>query len=131
MRLALVLLFLHFFISGSLPRPQPPGTGMMSFDITNPRCTHVLQPLVVASELFDVVNTRNQLVRYPQARETDWWTAEFAGPQRRNIVGIAAGIALLDFIKWRLTAHSPALRCAAEANQLETTIEAISVTHAR
>lgn len=85
----------------------------------------------MAAQIYDVVNTRNQLMRYPDARESDWWTARFAGPQRRNVVGIVVGIVLLDYIKFRLTAHSPPLRCMAEANQLQTTLEAIAATHSR
>lgn len=129
MRLALILLYTHFFISGMLGVPAPAQTAR--FDVTNPRCGRALAPLVVAAQLFDVVNTRNQLARYPDARESDWWTSRFAGPQRRSFLGIVVGIALLDYIKFRITDRSQPLRCFAEANQLETTIEAIRATHPR
>ena len=129
MRLALILFYAHFFISGLLGRPA--GGQSVYFDLADPRCTRTLQPLIVAAQIYDVVNTRNQMRRYPLARETDWWSSRFAGPGRRNVLGIALGIVLLDAIKWRLTAHSPQLRCAVEANQLETTLDAIRVTHPR
>lgn len=127
MRLALILFYAHVFISGMLA--QPGGGQSINLDLTSPRCTNVLAPLIIAAQTYDVINTRNQMVRYPRARETDWWSSRFAGSQRRSVAGIAFGIALLDVIKWRLTAHSPALRCAVEANQLETTIQAIRLTH--
>lgn len=129
MRLALVLFYAHFFINGMLGAPAPAQTA--GFDIADPRCTKALTPLVVAAQVYDIVNTRNQLARYPDAREVDWWSSRFAGPQHRNVVGIAVGIALMDYVKWRLTAHSPRLRCMAEANQLQTTLEAIAATHPR
>ncbi len=129
MRLALILLYLHFFINGTLVH-QASGN-QLSLDVAGPRCTRVLQPLIVAAQLYDIVNTHNQFVRYPGSREIDWWSSRFAGPKGRSIVGIAFGIALLDEIKWRLTARSPAMRCAVEANQLETTIDAIRVTQPR
>lgn len=129
MRLALIVLYAHFFINGMLGAPAPAQTA--GFDVADPRCARVLAPLVVGAQIYDVLNTRNQLARYPAARESDWWTARFAGPQRRNFLGIVVGIALLDYIKFRLTAHSQPLRCMAEANQLQTTLEAIAATHAR
>lgn len=129
MRLALVLLYAHFFLNGALSAPA--NRHAVVFDVTEARCTQVLEPLLVAAQVYDVVNTRNQLARYPQARETDWWTSQFAGPQRRNIIGIAFGIALMDVIKWRATAHSPALRCVAEAGQFVTTLDAIRFTRPR
>jgi hypothetical protein len=55
----------------------------------------------------------------------------FAGPSGRNLTGIAFGIALNDFIKWKLTAHSTPLRCLVEMNQFTTTIEAIRATRPR
>jgi hypothetical protein len=127
MRLALIIFYAHFFINGMLAHPV--GNQSINLDVTSPRCTQVLQPLIIIAQTYDIINTRNQLARYPHAREVDWWSSRFAGPQRRNVAGIALGIALLDVIKWKLTAHSPALRCAVEANQLETTIQAIRVTH--
>jgi hypothetical protein len=118
-----------FFMNATLTHAQT--NHIVQFDVVDPRCERVLEPLLAAAQIYDVINTRNQLARYAQARESDWWTARFAGAQRRNIVGITFGIALLDAIKWKLTAHSPALRCAAEAGQLQTTIEAIRITHPR
>lgn len=129
MRLALVFFYAHFFISGLLGSPA--GGHAVVFDLADPRCTQTLQPLIVTAQIYDIVNTRNQMRRYPSSRETDWWSSRFAGPQRRNVFGIVFGIALLDAIKWRLTAHSRELRCAVEVNQLETTLDAIRVTRPR
>lgn len=127
MHLALLIFALHFFMSSTLGHPA--NKQAATFDLTDPRCTKVMQPLIAGAQLYDVINTQIHLARNPNVREVDWWTSKFAGPRHRNIFGIAFGIALLDAIKWKLTAHSPALRCAVEANQLETTVEAIGVTH--
>lgn len=129
MRLAVILFYVHFFISGMLGQQtsgRPPGV-----DVSGSRCSRALAPLIVAAQAYDVANTRNQLARYPGARESDWWSEHFAGRQRRNVVGIALGIALLDVIKWRLTAHSPELRCIVEINQIETTLTSIQLTRPR
>lgn len=127
MRLTVLVFTLHFFMSGTLVHPA--SNHAVSFDLTDPRCTKIMEPLVVGAQLYDVIHTQDHLARDPNVREVDWWTSKFAGPRHRNIFGIAFGIALLDAIKWRLTAHSPALRCAVEANQMETTLDAIRVTH--
>lgn len=129
MRLALVFLYAHFFFSGTLANPAANHT--LTLDLASPQCTRIVGPLVVASQVFDLINTRNQFSRYPDARERDWWTSRFAGAQGRSIAGIAVGMAVLDYVKWRLSARSPTLRCALEANQFETTVEAIRATHPR
>lgn len=103
----------------------------LRLDVTDSRCSRTLEPAIIAAQAYDVVNTARQLNRYPQSRESDWWTAMFAGSSGRNMTGIVIGIALNDFIKWRLTAHSEPLRCIIEVNQFTTTIEAIQMTHPR
>lgn len=125
MRLALLLFAVHFFIAGTLgvpPANQHPAFGFPE------RCTKILEAVILAAQVYDIAHTQNHLARFPYSRETDWWTAAFAGRSGRNIAGIAFGIALLDVIKWRLTTRSQTLRCAVEAEQLDTTIHAIGAT---
>lgn len=111
------------------PAPTAQTSNALHLDIFETRCRRVLEPAIVAAQIYDILNTGAQFRRYPLSRETDWWSATFAGPSGRNLTGIALGIALNDFIKWKLTAHSQPLRCLVEMNQLTTTIDAIRVTH--
>ena len=103
----------------------------MHLDIFETRCRRVLEPAIVAAQIYDLFNTGAQFRRYQLSHETDWWNAIFAGRSGRNLTGIALGIALNDFIKWKLTEHSHPLRCLVEMNQFTMTIEAIGVTHPR
>lgn len=118
-----------FFIR-TTTTPAAPARNV-NFNLSDARCEHVLEPAILAAQIYDVINTGRQLRRYPLSRESDWWTSMFAGGSGRNLAGIALGIALNDFIKWKLTAHSAPLRCLAETNQFTTTLESIAVTHPR
>lgn len=118
-----------FFMRAPAPVERIPNT--MRFDLFETRCERVLEPAIVAAQIFDLFNTNAQFRRYPLSRETDWWTAMFAGSSGRSLTGVAVGIALNDFIKWKLTERSKPLRCLVEMNQFTTTIEAIGITHPR
>lgn len=113
------------------PVPTAQTSDTLHFNIFETRCERVLESAIVAAQIYDLFNTGAQFHRYPLSHETDWWTAIFAGRSGRNLTGIGIGIALGDFIKWKLTEHSRPLRCLVEMNQLTTSIEAIGITHPR
>lgn len=97
--------------------------------LNSPDCERALRPLVIAAQVADLANSARVLKQDPRGRETDPWTRHFAGRNGRSVFGIAVGMAVLDAIKLRLTAHSRSLRCAVLGNQLLTNINAIDTSH--
>lgn len=116
-----------FYIS--IPAPGDDSVyDQIKSQVTAEKC-RALEPVVIGAQVYDLINTQRVMQEYPERTEKDWLMRPFTGKSHRNVLGLAVGMGILDFVKERLTRHSAFLHCAALVNQLTTNLQAIGVTN--